>query len=102
MIACRLFVFAFHKYQELKKSTDDIILVKELAGGIAHKFSQPIQIISGQLDMLMTKQKSKNMDDMKEALDRIVQLVDDLRNLTTITRVDYGENDKIIDFSDKS
>ena len=39
---------------------------------------------------------------MKEALDRIVALVDDLRNLTIINRVDYGEKDQIIDFSDSS
>jgi CheY-like chemotaxis protein len=99
---CILYAIEHHKYLELKKSTDDIILVKELAAGIAHKFSQPIQIISGQLDMLMINQQGKNLDDMKEALDRIVALVDDLRNLTIINRVDYGEKDQIIDFSDSS
>ena len=97
---CVLYALEHHRYQELKKSTEDIVLVKELAAGIAHKFSQPIQILSGRLDMMMMKEENKHMKDSREALDRIIQLVDDLRNLTTITRVDYGQNDTIIDFSE--
>ena len=50
--------------------------------------------------MMMMKEENKHMKDSREALDRIIQLVDDLRNLTTITRVDYGQNDTIIDFSE--
>ncbi|MBN1408459.1 MAG: PAS domain S-box protein [Calditrichaceae bacterium] len=64
--------------------------IKELAGGIAHEFSQPLQVISISLSMLETKMRNNDLfARIKRMVDKIIELVSNLKNITEIRQQDY-------------
>jgi PAS domain S-box-containing protein len=64
--------------------------IKELAGGIAHEFSQPLQVITISLSMLETKMRGNDLfARIKRMVDKIVELVTNLKNITELRQQDY-------------
>ncbi len=64
--------------------------MKEMAAGIAHEFSQPLQVLSGTLEIMgamgVTEERIQKCRAMSE---KIVHLVNALRDLTHIRKRDY-------------
>ena len=76
--------------------------VLETAGAVCHEMNQPLQALSGYIEILAFKLKGQ--DDAKAHLERITQQIDRMRTITNklqgITRyetTDYAGNTKIID-----
>ena len=64
--------------------------IKELAGGIAHEFSQPLQVITISLSMMETKMRGNDLfARIKRMVDKIVELVANLKNITELRQQDY-------------
>lgn len=64
--------------------------IKELAGGIAHEFSQPLQVITISLAMMETKMRGNDLFiRIKKMVDKIVGLVSNLKNITELKQQDY-------------
>ncbi|MEJ2053367.1 MAG: PAS domain S-box protein [Calditrichaceae bacterium] len=76
--------------------------IKELAGGIAHEFSQPLQVITISMSMLEPKvQKNELYARIQRMVDKIVKLVDNLKNITELKQQDYLDM-KILDLKASS
>ena len=63
--------------------------IKELAGGIAHEFSQPLQVITISLSMMETKMRGNDLfARIKRMVEKIVELVSNLKNITELKQQD--------------
>ncbi|RMH65267.1 MAG: PAS domain S-box protein [Calditrichaeota bacterium] len=76
---------------EMKRQREEMLKsVQELAGGIAHEFSQPLQVLSISMSMI-----EKQLADCEyytraqHSIQRIVELVDNLKSITTLRQQDY-------------
>ncbi|MCB0281138.1 MAG: response regulator [Calditrichae bacterium] len=67
--------------------------VQQLAGAVAHEFSQPLQALLNYADLLKLSFPNINYTDaIKENVYKISKLTDNLRNLTNLTRKRYVDN----------
>ncbi|MCB9057332.1 MAG: PAS domain S-box protein [Calditrichae bacterium] len=85
------------KQEEAKQKAETLKSVQELAGGIAHEFSQPLQVLSISM-LLMEKEfgESEYFDKSNKMIKRIISLVDSLKSITTLKQQDYLSS-KILD-----
>jgi len=82
-----------------RRDREALLAIKELAGGIAHQFSQPLQVIYITMSMLEEKMgQDPDFLRMKKMVDSIISLVSNLKNLTNLKRLDYI-HEKIIDIN---
>ncbi len=95
------------------KATQDRLLkeklesVLETAGGVCHEFNQPLQALSGHLEILAVKMKtsSEAMDHIEKALgqiERMRTITDELQGITRYETSAYAGNTKIIDIHKSS
>jgi len=85
-----------------KRKAEALKHIKELAGGIAHEFSQPLQVITISLSMLESKlQKNEQISRIKRMINKIVELVNSLKNITELKQQEYLDI-KILDLKASS
>ncbi len=83
-------ISASEKAKKLKHETEELKMVKEMAAGIAHEFSQPLQVLSGTLEMMEVDGPTpQRIEKCKKMNQRVVDLVGSLRDLTHIRKRDY-------------
>jgi len=71
--------------------------VKELAGAISHEFAQPLQALYNYLHLIQNvESKEEYFQKSREMLNRVSDLTTNLKNITSIRKMDYLES-KIID-----
>jgi len=76
--------------EKLKREAEALLNIQQLAAGIAHEFSQPIQVITTSLDlMVQDADPKKRLGKLREMVDRVTGLVKNLRDLTGIERKPY-------------
>ena len=76
--------------------------IKELAGGIAHEFSQPLQVLTISLSMLETKMSGNDLFiRIQRMVNKIVSLVTNLKNITELKQQDYLDT-QILDLQGSS
>jgi DNA-binding response OmpR family regulator len=86
------------RMQKTLKKTEMLQTARRLSGGIAHEFSQPLQVLTTRLSLMeMESGPSKNLTICKEMVDKISHLVDDLRSLNSLREQDYLDG-KILNF----
>lgn len=85
------------KQEQAKQKAETLKSVQELAGGIAHEFSQPLQVLSISM-LLMEKEmgESEYFEKANKNIKRIISLVDSLKSITTLKQQDYLSS-KILD-----
>jgi PAS domain S-box-containing protein len=81
--------------------------VLETAGGVCHEMNQPLQVISGYTEIMMTELPSDNrMFRMarliSEQVERMADITTKLQTITHYETMDYGENARIIDIHKSS
>ena len=75
--------------EELQKS-ENLKTVQELAGAVSHEFSQPLQSLSNYLGLLQqTPHKTEYLQKANKSLQRIADLVKNLRDITSLKKQDY-------------
>jgi len=80
-----------------KRRADLLEQIKQLAGGVAHEFSQPLQVLTIMASMLeMHPDKFDYLKRMQQSVSKISELVTSLKNLTTLENRPYL-NEKILD-----
>ena len=76
--------------------------IQELSGGIAHEFSQPLQVLTISLSMLETKMRGNDLFvRIQRMVNKIVGLVNNLKNLTELKQQDYLDT-QILDLQGSS
>lgn len=90
------------KEEKKQQEANTLKTVQELAGGIAHEFSQPLQVLSISMS-LMEKEigHSEYFEKAEKMIKRIILLVDNLKSITTLRQQDYLSS-KIIDIKASS
>lgn len=90
------------KADKAKQKADTLKSVQELAGGIAHEFSQPLQVLSISM-ALMEKEigKSEYFQKADKMIKRIIKLVDNLKSITALRQQEYLST-KILDIKASS
>ena len=76
--------------------------VLETAGAVCHELNQPLQALSGYIEILAMKaggdEKIRTtLDKINEQISRMAQITDNLQNITRYETTDYAGNKKIID-----
>ena len=76
--------------------------VVEMAGTICHEFNQPLQIISGQAELLTMQLGKENpmrekIETIKKQVERIASLTRKVMNVTKYAAKNYTEGSKIVD-----
>jgi len=90
------------RIEEMKREASELKRVKQLAGAIAHEFSQPLQILSNSLYLIKSDQdNSKKIDICHKMVHRSSTLVSQLREITSLKEKDYLSI-KIIDLKASS
>jgi PAS domain S-box-containing protein len=79
----------------------------ETAGGVCHEFNQPLQVLSGNLEILAVKVKasSEALDHIEKAMgqiERMQTITDKLQGITRYETLAYAGNSKIIDIHKSS
>jgi PAS domain S-box-containing protein len=76
--------------------------IQELSGGIAHEFSQPLQVLTISLSMLETKMRGNDLfARIQRMVNKIVGLVNNLKNITELKQQDYLDT-QILDLQGSS
>lgn len=90
------------KADKAKQKADTLKSVQELAGGIAHEFSQPLQVLSISMS-LMEKERgtSEYFQKADKMIKRIIKLVDNLKSITALRQQEYLST-KILDIKASS
>lgn len=90
------------KAEKAQARADTLKSVQELAGGIAHEFSQPLQVLSISM-ALMEKEvgTSEYFAKADKMINRIIKLVDNLKSITSIRQQEYLST-KIMDIKASS
>ena len=76
----------------------------ELAGAACHELNQPLQVISGYIELLMQDKKSdsplyKRLTEIKKQILRLADITKKLNNITSYETINYMHDIKIIDIS---
>lgn len=75
----------------------------ETAGAICHEMNQPLQVISGYLDLMADKRKkyppgdSKRLDTMRQQLHLLSEITRKLQNIQRFAEKEYIEGQQILD-----
>jgi len=78
------------KDRELERKTEALKTIQELAGAVSHEFSQPLQALNNYLSLMeMVPEPQKYIKKSRASLQRIGELVNNLRDITSIQRQDY-------------
>ena len=90
------------RLEEEKRHREKLEGVLEMAGTICHELNQPIQIVSGYVDLLSMdisedSQTGKKLDEMKGQINRMGIVTKKLMSLKDYTTQDYIGIGKIID-----
>jgi PAS domain S-box-containing protein len=79
------------------RNIESLNMIRELSGGIAHQFSQPLQALTITLDMMEEKfGTDSDFQRIKNATHKMSSLIHNLKNLTQLNKMDYL-HEKIID-----
>ena len=90
------------KNEKLEQQAAALEEIKQLAGGIAHEFSQPLQVLSGSLEMMhISGPDMKRVKKCEEMVSKINALVSNLRDIVQIEKKPYL-NTEIIDLEASS
>jgi PAS domain S-box-containing protein len=88
--------------EEAMRKAEALRSVKELAGGIAHEFSQPLQVLTISMSMLELQfNKNELFERCQKMIKRIIDLVGNLKNITELKQQDYLQT-KILDIRKSS
>lgn len=88
--------------EEALRKADALRSVQELAGGVAHEFSQPLQVLTITLSMLDNQLPGNELVARCERMaQRIVELVNHLKNITELKKQDYLET-KILNLKESA
>jgi len=76
--------------------------ILEMAGAVCHELNQPLQALVGYSELIMMDQEpgsqlSKDMQSIKNNVDRIARITNRLSSITSYKTVDYPGNKKIVD-----
>ncbi len=75
---------------ELEKKSETLKTLQELAGAISHEFSQPLQALNNYLSLIELGQSpEKYVKKSRISVEKITDLVNNLRDITSIQRQDY-------------
>ncbi len=87
---------------EALRKAEALNSVKELAGGVAHEFSQPLQVLTIDLSVMEENGCEKKLIERCQRMtNRIVELVDYLKKITVLKRQPYL-NSTILDLKKSS
>lgn len=90
------------KAEEVLRKAEALNSVKELAGGVAHEFSQPLQVLTIDLSVMEESGCEKRLIERCQRMtDRIIGLVDYLKKITILKRQPYL-NTTILDLKNSS
>ena len=86
---------------------DKLRAAVETAGAICHEMNQPLQVISGYIDLILASKdqdinKGEYLDITRKQLDRLVEIVGKLRNLKRYRTNEYLNGDEILDIAGSS
>jgi nitrogen-specific signal transduction histidine kinase len=87
---------------------DKLQAAMETAGAICHEMNQPLQVISGYLDLLMTtgievdSNSAKYLEISREQLDRLTKIIRKLNNLRSYHTDSYPGGSEILDIAKSS
>ncbi len=88
--------------EEALRKAESLKSVQELAGGVAHEFSQPLQALTISMSLMeQSAGASPYFPKAQKMIRRIIELVDNLKSITTIKKQDYLDT-KIIDIKASS
>jgi PAS domain S-box-containing protein len=81
--------------------------VLETAGGVCHEMNQPLQVISGYTEIMMTELPSghrmfRMARQISEQVERMADITAKLQTITHYETMDYGEHARIIDIHKSS
>ena len=81
--------------------------VLETAGGVCHEMNQPLQVISGYAEIMMSEMPSDHKmfrmaRQVSEQVDRMADITTKLQKITHYETMDYGEHARIIDIHKSS
>ena len=81
--------------------------VLETAGGVCHEMNQPLQVISGYTEILMsemppTHKMFRMAHQISEQVERMADITTKLQKITHYETMDYGEHARIIDIHKSS
>ncbi len=81
--------------------------VLETAGGVCHEMNQPLQVISGYAEIMMSETPSDHKmfrmaRQVSEQVDRMADITTKLQKITHYETMDYGEHARIIDIHKSS
>lgn len=80
-----------------RRAAEALKNIQELAGGVAHEFAQPLQVLTIMASLLeMHPDRTEYINTIQSNVKRITGLVNSLKNITTIRKRDYF-SDKIVD-----
>ncbi|MBN2425294.1 MAG: PAS domain S-box protein [Calditrichaceae bacterium] len=89
-IAIRVDDMERRKAEEAVKKAEILKTIRELAGSIAHEFSQPLQVLTINTSLLNEELASDSLVQRNEKMiRRITELVENLKNITEIQKKDY-------------
>jgi len=78
------------KEEKARQKAETLKSVQELAGGIAHEFSQPLQVLTISMSILEQQvADSEYYVKAQRSIQRIVELVDNLKSITALRQQDY-------------
>ncbi len=78
------------KEEKARQKAETLKSVQELAGGIAHEFSQPLQVLTISMSILEQQvADSEYFVKAQRSIQRIVELVDNLKSITALRQQDY-------------
>ncbi len=101
-VSIRLDDLEKRKQEKIQQEAKTLQSVQELAGGIAHEFSQPLQVLS--ISMALMENEMSNSEYFMKAnkmIKRIILLVDNLKSITALRQQDYLST-KILDIKASS
>ncbi len=81
--------------------------VLETAGGVCHEMNQPLQVISGYAEIMMSEMPPAHKmfrmaHQISEQVDRMADITSKLQTITHYETMDYGEHARIIDIHKSS
>jgi len=78
------------KMEKARQKAETLKSVQELAGGIAHEFSQPLQVLSISMSLVEKEfGRSEYFEKSNKMIRRIIELVDNLKSITSLRQQDY-------------
>ena len=78
------------KNQQKEIEIENLKSVRELAGGAAHEYAQPLQALANYLSLMETGDlPPEHISKARNSIQRIAELTESLRNLTRLQKKDY-------------